>query len=92
MGREADQQVTAIGSIRKRRCSLVQRVGSGWRLVGGPPAVDVPGRRRSDVNAFALPGGYIYVTRPARPLGSEAELARCSARDGHVTAGTRSAR
>ncbi len=41
-----------------------------------------------DVNAFALPGGYVYVTRGLAALaGSEAELAGVIAHEiGHVTA------
>ncbi|MBY0578267.1 MAG: M48 family metalloprotease [Burkholderiales bacterium] len=41
-----------------------------------------------EVNAFALPGGYIYITRGILPyLGSEAELAAVLGHEiGHVTA------
>ncbi len=42
-----------------------------------------------EVNAFALPGGYVYITRGIMPyLDSEAELAAVIAHEmGHVTAG-----
>jgi predicted Zn-dependent protease len=92
MGREADQQVTAsIGLYPEASLqSYVQRVGAGLAASSERPTLQWTFRVVDDptVNAFALPGGYIYVTRGLLAhLGSEAELASVLGHEiGHVTA------
>ncbi|NJL29060.1 MAG: M48 family metalloprotease, partial [Thermoanaerobaculia bacterium] len=50
--------------------------------------MDLPRRRHPVVNAFALPGGFVYVTRGILAhMGSEAELVGVLGHEiGHVTA------
>jgi predicted Zn-dependent protease len=92
MGREADQQVTAsIGLYPEAPLqSYVPRVGAGLAASSERPTLQWTFRVVDDptVNAFALPGGYIYVTRGLLAhLGSEAELASVLGHEiGHVTA------
>lgn len=68
-----------VQEIGSRLAAASERPGLDWRFA----VVDV-----AAVNAFALPGGYIYVTRGILPyLGSEAELAGVLGHEiGHVTA------
>jgi predicted Zn-dependent protease len=73
---ELQQYVSDIG-LRLARVS--ERPNLLWRFT----VVDVPA-----INAFALPGGYIYVTRGILPfLDNEAQLAGVLGHEiGHVTA------
>ncbi|HXW06323.1 MAG TPA: M48 family metalloprotease [Vicinamibacterales bacterium] len=74
--RELQQYVETIG-LRLARAS--ERPNLPWHFA----VVDAPA-----VNAFALPGGYIYITRGILPfLDNEAELAGVLGHEvGHVTA------
>src|SRR5687768_7895465 len=91
MGREADQQVSQqlglyddpelqayVSQLGKRLAADSERPNLPWtfRVVDDPI-----------VNAFALPGGYIYVTRGLMShLTSEAELVSVLGHEiGHVT-------
>lgn len=92
MGREADAEITAqlglvddpalqgyVSELGKKLAARSERPGLPWTF----KVIDDP-----VVNAFALPGGYIYVTRGL--LGhvrTEAELASVVGHEiGHVTA------
>jgi predicted Zn-dependent protease len=92
LGRQTDQQVEAsiglypdadltayVARVGKDLASRSERPELPWSF----EVVDDPA-----VNAFALPGGYIYVTRGLLAhLGSEAELAAVLGHEiGHVTA------
>lgn len=92
MGREADPQVAAayglvddaelqayVSDIGQRMARISERPDLPWSF----KVVDEPG-----VNAFALPGGFIYVTRGILAhFDSEAELAGVLGHEiGHVTA------
>jgi predicted Zn-dependent protease len=92
MGREADQQISAqlglvddpaiqkyVSDIGMRLAAKSERPNLPWSF----KVVDDPA-----VNAFALPGGFIYVTRGILAhMGSEAELAGVVGHEiGHVTA------
>jgi predicted Zn-dependent protease len=70
------EYVTAIGT---RMAKISERPHLPWRFT----VVDVPA-----INAFAVPGGGIYITRGIMPfLDSEAELAGVIGHEiGHVTA------
>jgi predicted Zn-dependent protease len=74
--RELQQYVRDIGL---RLAAVSERPNLPWHFT----VVDVPA-----INAFALPGGYIYVTRGILPfLDSEAQLAGVLGHEiGHVTA------
>lgn len=92
MGRQADQDVQAtigvyddpelqryVETVGQRLAALSERPDLPWTFrVADDPAV----------NAFALPGGFIYVTRGLlATLNSEAELAVVLGHEiGHVTA------
>ena len=92
MGRDADQQIVAEmglypdGEVQ----AYVQRLGSELAAQSERPDLPWTFRVLDDpvVNAFALPGGYIYVTRGILThLNSEAELASVLGHEiGHVTA------
>lgn len=73
---ELQAYVTRVG---KALAAKSHRANLGWHFT----VVDSP-----DVNAFALPGGYIYITRGIMAyLNSEAELAGVLGHEiGHVTA------
>jgi predicted Zn-dependent protease len=92
MGKEADPQVVAsiglypdeglqgyVNDLGRRLASNSERPDLPWtfRIVDDPA-----------VNAFAIPGGYIYVTRGIlASLNSEAELAGVMGHEiGHITA------
>lgn len=92
MGREADQQITAqlglvddpalqawVSDLGKRLAAKSERPNLPWSF----KVIDDP-----VVNAFALPGGFIYVTRGILAhMRSEAELASVIGHEiGHVTA------
>lgn len=92
MGREADQEITAslgtyddpalqayITELGSRMAALSERPNLPWSF----KVVDDP-----IVNAFALPGGFIYITRGIMAhFNSEAQLASVVGHEiGHVTA------
>ena len=80
MGVYADEELQRyVSGIGQRLASVSHRPMLPWTFT----VVDVPA-----VNAFALPGGYIYVTRGLLAhLGDEAELAGVLGHEvGHVTA------
>ncbi len=92
MGREADQSIVAsmgldVDTARQR---YVQELGARLARRSERPGLPWTFRVLDDpvVNAFALPGGYIYVTRGILAhLDSEAELAAVLGHEiGHVTA------
>ncbi|HET9276350.1 MAG TPA: M48 family metalloprotease [Gemmatimonadales bacterium] len=68
-----------VGSIGSRLAATSERPGLPWSF----EVIDDP-----EVNAFAAPGGKIFITRGILPfLGSEAELAGVLGHEiGHVTA------
>ena len=92
MGREADQQIVA--SIGLYDDAAVQRYvdGIGQRLASTSDRPDLPWTFRvvddASVNAFALPGGFVYITRGIMThLNSEAELAGILGHEiAHITA------
>jgi predicted Zn-dependent protease len=92
LGRKADGEVRKEYGVYKDSGlqSYVGRIGG--RLAAGShrPAISYHFAvvDSGEVNAFALPGGYIYVTRGILPyLESEAELAAVVGHEiGHVTA------
>jgi predicted Zn-dependent protease len=92
LGRQADRDVVAsIGLYPEER--LQQYVqGLGTRLAAGSERPHLPWTFRvvddASVNAFALPGGFIYLTRGILThLNSEAELVSVMGHEmGHVTA------
>jgi predicted Zn-dependent protease len=92
MGRESDAQVRAemgvyndsalakyVSDIGLRLAKLSERPNLPWQFT----VVDQPA-----INAFALPGGFIYITRGILPfLQDESELAGVLGHEiGHVTA------
>jgi predicted Zn-dependent protease len=91
MGREADKQVTAqLGLYPDEQVQqYVSRVGRKLAADSERPNLPWTFRVVDDpvVNAFALPGGFIYVTRGLLThLTSEAELAAVVGHEiGHVT-------
>jgi predicted Zn-dependent protease len=92
MGREADQQLVASMGLYDDPDlqAYVQRVGEGLAAVSERPQLPWTFRVVDEpvVNAFALPGGYIYITRGILAhFNSEAELAAVLGHEiGHVTA------
>jgi predicted Zn-dependent protease len=92
MGRESDAQVRAemglyndpelaryVSEVGLRLAKISERPNLPWQFA----VVDQPA-----INAFALPGGFIYITRGILPfLDNEAELAGVLGHEiGHVTA------
>jgi predicted Zn-dependent protease len=92
MGRESDAQVRAemgvysdpeltkyVNDIGLRLAKVSERPNLPWQFT----VVDQPA-----INAFALPGGFIYITRGILPfLETEADLAGVLGHEiGHVTA------
>lgn len=92
MGREADQQITAsMGLYRDQGLQdYVHDLGMKLAKTSERPNLPWSFKVIDDpvVNAFALPGGFIYVTRGILAhLNSEAELAAVLGHEiGHVTA------
>jgi predicted Zn-dependent protease len=92
MGREADKDVVAsIGLYPDERLQqYVQTLGA--RLAAASERPNLPWTFRvvddASVNAFAIPGGFVYVTRGILAhLNSEAELVAVMGHEiGHVTA------
>jgi predicted Zn-dependent protease len=91
MGREADQQIQQqLGLYPDQELqAYVNRVGQKLAAASERPKLPWTFRVVDDpvVNAFALPGGFIYVTRGLMThLTSEAELASVLGHEiGHVT-------
>jgi predicted Zn-dependent protease len=92
MGREADQDVQATIGVYDDPALQAYVEGVGNRLAAASERPDLPWSFRvaddPAVNAFALPGGFIYVTRGLlATMNSEAELAAVLGHEiGHVTA------
>jgi len=91
MGREADQQIVqSLGLYEDKDVqAYVSRLGKELAASSERPNLPWTFRVVDDpvVNAFALPGGYVYVTRGLMThLTSEAELASVIGHEiGHVT-------
>jgi predicted Zn-dependent protease len=92
MGQEADKEVASSLGLYPDDAlqAYVAELGKGLAAKGERPSLPWTFRVVDDaaVNAFALPGGYIYVTRGILThLNSEAELASVIGHEiGHVTA------
>ena len=92
MGKEADQQVVASLGLYQDEDLQAYVQALGARLAAASERPDLPWTFRviddHTVNAFALPGGYVYVTRGILShLRSEAELAGVLGHEiGHITA------
>ena len=92
LGRDNDKQIVAeMGTYEDAELEeYVARIGNALAAESERPDLDWTFRVMDDgtVNAFALPGGYIYVTRGILGyLNSEAELASVLGHEiGHVTA------
>jgi predicted Zn-dependent protease len=92
MGRQADRDVQSTMGLYgdPDLQAYVERIGRNLAAKGERPSLPWTFRIVDDptVNAFALPGGFIYVTRGILAyLSSEAELAGVLAHEiGHVTA------
>jgi predicted Zn-dependent protease len=92
LGREADQQVRREmgvyqdADLQRYVSEVGQRLARGSERPNLPWAYTVVDAQA--VNAFALPGGFIYITRGILPfLRDESELAAVLAHEtGHVTA------
>ncbi len=91
MGREADQQIVAQMGLYADEGwqTYIQELGAEMAAVSERPDLPWTFRVIDDpiVNAFALPGGFIYVTRGILThFNSEAELASVLGHEiGHVT-------
>jgi predicted Zn-dependent protease len=92
MGREADAEMQRDLGVYQDAAlaAMVERLGSGMAAASERPDLPWTFRLVDDaaVNAFALPGGFVYVTRGIlAQLDSEAELAGVLGHEiGHVTA------
>lgn len=92
MGRQADPQITAAFGIYPDTAIQTYVANLGYELVSVAERPNLPWTFRvlDDplVNAFALPGGYIYITRGIMAhFNSEAELVSVLGHEiGHVTA------
>lgn len=91
LGRQADQEITASMGLYpdQELQSYVERVGRSLAAKSERPDLPWTFRAVDDpvVNAFALPGGFIYLTRGLLThLTSEAEMASVLGHEiGHVT-------
>ncbi|TCK17023.1 putative Zn-dependent protease [Thiogranum longum] len=92
LGRKYHQQVTKEMPVYPDRklAAYIEQVGQRMARVGDRPQLRFQFTLldSKEVNAFALPGGYIYITRGLLAyLNSEAELAAVLGHEiGHVTA------
>jgi predicted Zn-dependent protease len=92
MGRETDEAIVAQMGLYGGDSlqDYIQNIGDRMAAVSERPQLDWTFRVVNDeaVNAFALPGGYIYITRGIMVhLNSESELATVVGHEiGHVTA------
>jgi predicted Zn-dependent protease len=92
LGRDADQDIAASMGIYEHEelQALISDMGARMAAVSERPDLPWTFRVLDDptVNAFALPGGYIYMTRGILShLSSEAEVAGILGHEiGHVTA------
>lgn len=92
MGREADPEIVALMGVLDDAVvqSYVADLGRRMAAISERPHLPWTFRVLDDplVNAFALPGGYVYVTRGILAhVNSEAELAAILGHEiGHVTA------
>ncbi|HVR30765.1 MAG TPA: M48 family metalloprotease [Thermoanaerobaculia bacterium] len=92
MGREADQQISQQLGLYDNEEVQAYIAALGRELAAESERPDLPWTFRvvddETVNAFALPGGFIYVTRGILThMGSKAELAGVLGHEiGHVTA------
>ena len=92
LGQQADQEVAgSIGLYEDADLqAYVRRIGDALAARSERPSLPWTFRLVDDpaVNAFALPGGYVYVTRGLLSyLSSEAELAAVMGHEiGHITA------
>jgi predicted Zn-dependent protease len=92
MGREADQQIVATLGLYDDPALQAYVQGLGAELAAASERPDLPWTFRviddPTVNAFALPGGFVYVTRGILThLRSEAELVGVLGHEiGHITA------
>lgn len=92
VGREADAEISASMGIYEnpQLANFVESLGDRMALTSERPTLPWTFRVIDDptVNAFALPGGFIYVTRGILShFNSEAELAGVLGHEiGHVTA------
>jgi predicted Zn-dependent protease len=92
MGREADKSILAQYGVYEDVTleQYVERVGKKLAAVSERPGLEWHFRLLDSpvVNAFALPGGYIYITRGIMAaMNSEAQLAGVLGHEiGHVTA------
>jgi predicted Zn-dependent protease len=92
MGKQADEEI--VGEVGLYEDPVLQAYVEdlGQRLAASSERPDLPWSFKvlddPAINAFALPGGYVYVTRGILThLGSEAELATVVGHEiGHVTA------
>ena len=92
MGREADQQIVASLGVYEEEGVQDYVADIGQRLAAESERPDLPWTFRvlddPTVNAFALPGGFVYITRGIMThLTSEAQLAGILGHEiGHITA------
>lgn len=92
MGRQADEEIVSTMGVVQNEALDAYVSGIGSELAAASERPDLPWTFRviddPTVNAFALPGGFIYVTRGMLAhLDSEAQLAGILGHEiGHVTA------
>ncbi len=92
LGKEADKGIVAsYGVYPDRDLTLyVEEMGESMARISHRPELEFSFKILDTpvINAFAVPGGFVYVTRGILPyLGSEAELASVVGHEiGHITA------